>query len=60
MPDVQGELKQKIEDVQLVLQYLSDPENLTSPDSEHIRAILAQHANDILREIRLAVESIPR
>lgn len=51
-----NEGRQQLEEVELVLQYLSNPENLTSPDSEHVRAITAQYALDRLHEF---IEDIP-
>ena len=52
-----SEDQQKLSEIQLILQYLADPENLTSPDSEHIRAITAQRALDCLEEYRRQIEA---
>lgn len=51
MPAVHDEHKKHLQEVELILQYLSHPENLTSPDSEHIRAILAEKALDELHKV---------
>lgn len=51
MPAVHEEHKKILEQVELILQYLSHPENLTAPDSEHIRAILAEKALDELHRV---------
>lgn len=51
MAKVQEEQKKTLQEVELILQYLSHPENLTSPDSEYIRAMLAERALDKVHEL---------
>jgi len=50
MPAVH-DVSSKLQEVELILQYLSQPANLTSPDSEYIRAIVAQKALGIIQEV---------
>lgn len=54
MPTVHEEHRKRLEEVELILQYLSQPENLNGPDSEHIRAIVAEKA---LLQVHAILES---
>lgn len=56
MPLPGSEKRKLLQEIELVLQYLSQPENLTSPDSEYIRAIVAQKA---LEDVHQIIEQDP-
>ena len=43
--------KKHLQEVELILQYLTHPENLTASDSEHVIAILAERALTSLHKV---------
>lgn len=52
---LQESLKESLQDIEVILNYLSDPNNLSDSDGEHVRAILAKtghqkvvHVQDLL------------
>lgn len=51
MPQLQHEDRLDIERAQAVLQYLSEPENLITPESDLIRNIVSQYASDLLCDV---------
>jgi len=55
---VPPELKEALEDLEIILNHLSNPNNLSGSDGEHVRAILAQSGHKKLARAYDLIEQV--
>lgn len=52
-------IKENLDEVDVILNHLSDPNNLGGCDGEHVRAILAKSAREKTIEAQELIEKLP-
>lgn len=53
----QESLKEALQDIEIILNHLADPNNLSDSDGEHVRAILARTGHQKVIQVQDLIEA---